>query len=138
LWCVSRCVISVICKGCYDMFHNVWLLWSVKVVMMYFTMCDYCDLKSRLDLFHDVWWLLWSEKPLWCASRCVISVTCKDCCDMHNGVITVCNYRTSRTLHRPFSIDIQEATFLSIRQFIERYCNSFDSSKPPSPFPTEV
>ncbi|XP_033110692.1 probable E3 ubiquitin-protein ligase HERC1 [Anneissia japonica] len=38
--------------------------------------------------------------------------------------------------HRPFCVDLQEVTFSHLRSFLERYCNEFDQTLPPVPFPT--
>lgn len=40
--------------------------------------------------------------------------------------------------HRPFCVDLQEATFLIFRLFLERYCDGFDASEPPPPFPSKA
>jgi len=45
--------------------------------------------------------------------------------------------RLYRTWHRPFCVDLQEATFNLLRQFVERYCSRFDDAAPPSPFPSQ-
>ncbi|KAL8615071.1 hypothetical protein ACOMHN_013605 [Nucella lapillus] len=36
--------------------------------------------------------------------------------------------------HRPFCVDLQEATFASLCSFLERYCDGFDALDPPPPF----
>ncbi|XP_071965475.1 probable E3 ubiquitin-protein ligase HERC1 isoform X2 [Antedon mediterranea] len=38
--------------------------------------------------------------------------------------------------HRPFCVDLQEGTFSHLRSFLERYCDGFDQTHPPVPFPT--
>ncbi|XP_071845609.1 probable E3 ubiquitin-protein ligase HERC1 isoform X3 [Apostichopus japonicus] len=37
--------------------------------------------------------------------------------------------------HRPFCVALEEQTFYHLHSFIERYCNGFDRSTPPPPFP---
>ncbi|XP_069137757.1 probable E3 ubiquitin-protein ligase HERC1 isoform X1 [Argopecten irradians] len=39
--------------------------------------------------------------------------------------------------HRPFCVDLQEATFATLRSFLEHYCDGFDQDKPPKPFTTK-
>nr|KAG5688183.1 hypothetical protein BaRGS_021374 [Batillaria attramentaria] len=36
--------------------------------------------------------------------------------------------------HRPFCVDLQEATFAMLCSFLERYCDGFDVADPPPPF----
>ncbi|KAK6179608.1 hypothetical protein SNE40_011927 [Patella caerulea] len=36
--------------------------------------------------------------------------------------------------HRPFCVDLQEATFMYLQKFLERYCTGFDNSESPPPF----
>ncbi|CAL1541386.1 unnamed protein product, partial [Lymnaea stagnalis] len=36
--------------------------------------------------------------------------------------------------HRPFCVDLQEATFSVLSTFLERYCDGFDNPEPPPPF----
>ncbi|KAH9513369.1 putative E3 ubiquitin-protein ligase herc1 [Bulinus truncatus] len=36
--------------------------------------------------------------------------------------------------HRPFCVDLQEATFTVLSSFLEHYCDGFDNPEPPSPF----
>ncbi|PVD19395.1 hypothetical protein C0Q70_19883 [Pomacea canaliculata] len=36
--------------------------------------------------------------------------------------------------HRPFCVDLQEATFAKLCSFLERYCDGFDAPSPPPPF----
>ncbi|XP_030832727.1 probable E3 ubiquitin-protein ligase HERC1 isoform X3 [Strongylocentrotus purpuratus] len=38
--------------------------------------------------------------------------------------------------HRPFCVDLQEGTFSHLRSFIEHYCEGFNGTQPPPPFPT--
>ncbi|XP_075226553.1 putative E3 ubiquitin-protein ligase HERC1 isoform X4 [Lycorma delicatula] len=40
------------------------------------------------------------------------------------------------TWHRPFCVDMQEATFFLIRSFMEKYCENFDQTISPPPFPS--
>lgn len=35
---------------------------------------------------------------------------------------------------KPFCVDLQEATFATIRTFLENFCCSFDEENPPAPF----
>ena len=46
-------------------------------------------------------------------------------------------YRQVVAWHRPFCVDLQEATFSLLRTFLERYCDGFDAEHPPPPFPTK-
>jgi len=39
--------------------------------------------------------------------------------------------------HRPFCVDLQEATFSTMRSFLEHYCTGFDRESPLPPFPTK-
>ncbi|XP_052100156.1 probable E3 ubiquitin-protein ligase HERC1 isoform X2 [Mytilus californianus] len=39
--------------------------------------------------------------------------------------------------HRPFCVDLQEATFSTMRSFLEHFCTGFSSDSPLPPFPTK-
>ncbi|XP_054287973.1 probable E3 ubiquitin-protein ligase HERC1 [Macrosteles quadrilineatus] len=43
--------------------------------------------------------------------------------------------RSVITWHRPFCVDLQEASFSLMRSFLEKYCESFQA-EPPAPFPS--
>ncbi|KAK7896525.1 hypothetical protein WMY93_021850 [Mugilogobius chulae] len=36
--------------------------------------------------------------------------------------------------HRPFCVDLEESTFVYLRNFLENYCNGIESDTPPAPF----
>ncbi|RUS88143.1 hypothetical protein EGW08_004105, partial [Elysia chlorotica] len=53
----------------------------------------------------------------------------------HSCAITALPYdRQVIAWHRPFCVDLQEATFTVLSSFLEHYCGGFDDPYPPSPF----
>lgn len=47
---------------------------------------------------------------------------------------TVLPFRPVIAWPRPFCVDLQEATFATIRTFLETFCCGFDEETPPAPF----
>ncbi|XP_035829751.1 probable E3 ubiquitin-protein ligase HERC1 isoform X3 [Aplysia californica] len=57
----------------------------------------------------------------------------------HSVAITALPYdRQVIAWHRPFCVDLQEATFAVLNTFLERYCDGFDAEEPPLPFASHV